>query len=107
MRWGEGDHAFEVLVQRGAGGPVTHMGSVRAGDAELAWHAAKEAFTRREPCSLLWVVPRSAILMSDADDVAALQSSDRAEFRHPSYPGRHRRERTQRAADDGTGPAGP
>lgn len=97
MQWGSDEGAFEVFAQFGIGRSIEHVGSVRATDPELAWHAAKEAYTRRENCSRLWVVPRTSILMSDASDADVLRTGRRLEFRRPTYPGAHRRARLENA----------
>lgn len=97
MHWGRGDNIYEAFAQFGSGKDIEHVGSVRAADAELAWHAAKEAYTRREKCSLLWVVPRTSILVSDPSDEEVLLSGwDRMEHRGPAYPSAHRRARKER-----------
>lgn len=57
-------HAYEVFAKVGKPlRPILHLGSVRAVDPEFAWIGAKEAFTRRDDCLLLWVIPRPLILM--------------------------------------------
>lgn len=100
------DHSYEAFAQfGGAGKPIQHVGSVRGVDPELAWHAAKEAYTRREDCTLLWVVPRGAIVAGvckDGQDLEILSSGNRAEFRKPAYPSRHRRGRAQRTHERGS-----
>jgi phenylacetate-CoA oxygenase PaaH subunit len=101
VRWGSDDGSFEVFAQFGTGKDIQQVGSVRATDPELAWHAAKETYTRRERCSLLWVVARDAILMSDAGDTEVLQTGRRLEHRHPTFPGAHRRARIEAAQGDG------
>ena len=50
----DGD-AYEVFGQFGTTREIAHLGSVRGRDPELAWHAAKEVYTRRERATLLWV----------------------------------------------------
>lgn len=87
-------HAFEVFAQfGGTGKPISHLGSVRAADPTLAWHAAKEAYTRREDCSLLWVAPRSSITMSTSADATVLTTGRRLTYRLPAFPITHRRAR--------------
>ena len=44
--------------------PIRWVGSVRSGDPNLAWHAAKEIYTRRERCTVLWVAQRSGMVVS-------------------------------------------
>lgn len=89
--------AFEVFVQiGGAGNPIQHVGSVRGSDPELAWHAAKEIYGRREDCSLLWVFDRAGMVTSTADDLTVLGSGRRIEYRLPAFPSRRRRDRAAR-----------
>lgn len=77
---------FEVFLQRGHGQAITHVGSVRGGDPQLAWQAAKEAYGRRDEVTLLWVVPRSAMVTSADEDLPALDAKGRAPHRLPAYP---------------------
>lgn len=86
---------YEVFAQFGPNKDICLVGSVRAGDPVLAWHAAKETYTRRERCSQLWVVPRDAVIASGPDDQTVLLSGMRMDFRTPAYPGRHRRAREE------------
>lgn len=88
--------AFEVFARYGgAQKPIAHVGSVRAADPALAWHAAREVYTRREDCSLLWVVPRSAVSPGSAEEQETLQTSQRLTYRLPAFPGAHRRARDE------------
>jgi ring-1,2-phenylacetyl-CoA epoxidase subunit PaaB len=94
--------AFEVFARFGGWDkPLQHVGSVRAADPELAWHAAKEAYSRREKCIALWVVPRACITMSTEDDATALLAGGRMTYRLPAFPSAHRRARrdAQRAPE--------
>ncbi|MEW6470752.1 MAG: hypothetical protein AB1679_00600 [Actinomycetota bacterium] len=100
MHTGGDDTAYEVFAQLGGREKaLQHVGSVRASDAELAWHAAKEAYTRREKCFALWVVRRSCLTMSTAADALVLQAGGRMTYRLPAFPSAHRRAR--RAAAGG------
>ncbi|WP_219413763.1 1,2-phenylacetyl-CoA epoxidase subunit B [Pseudonocardia nigra] len=90
--------AYEVFVQIGVGKAIQHVGSVRGADPDLAWHAAKEIYVRRDTCTLLWVVPRTAILMSDSTDLVSLGTGGRLDYRQPTYPGKHRNARTAAGA---------
>jgi ring-1,2-phenylacetyl-CoA epoxidase subunit PaaB len=100
MQTGDDPHAYEVFARFGGlEKPMQHVGSVRGADPELAWHAAKEAFTRREKCFALWVVPRTCITMSTGDDVILLQAGGRMTYRLPGFPSSHRRERQKAAGD--------
>lgn len=86
--------AFEVFARFGGWEkPLQHVGSVRAADPDLAWHAAKEAYTRREKCVDLWVVQRSCVTRSTGADATALLAGGRMTYRLPAFPSAHRRAR--------------
>ena len=94
-------NVYEVFAQfGGAGKQVQHVGSVRCADAALAWHAAKEVYTRREDCTVLWVAPRPAFLRSGPDDAITLANGSSRRYRAPKYPSGHRRARGRDAAVD-------
>lgn len=98
MRLGTEHDVYEVFARYGDHTePIRWVGSVRAAEPVLAWHAAKEIFTRREECTVLWVAKRSAMVFSTSDDLEALASGMRLDYRTPGFPGRHRRDR-ERAA---------
>lgn len=88
------DAVYEVFLQIGGNGkPIQLAGSVRASDRELAWQSAKEIYTRREDCTVLWVVPRSYIYVGDETLSETLSRGTGREFRLPGFPSSHRRER--------------
>ncbi len=88
--------AYEVFVQVGGSGkPLQYVGSVRGADPVLAWHAAKEVFTRREDCTQLWVVPRAAVIRGDAEDRIVLSKGSARRYRLASYPSTRRRMRSR------------
>lgn len=90
----EDPHVYEVFVQvGGAGKPIQNVGSVRGSDPVLAWQAAKEIYTRREDCTLLWVVPRTAIVAGESGDGLGLARGSSRRYRLPGYPSAHRRAR--------------
>jgi ring-1,2-phenylacetyl-CoA epoxidase subunit PaaB len=95
MRRGAETDVYEVFAKFGdeANDAIRWVGSVRSGDPELAWHAAKEIYTRRERCTVLWVAQRSAMVMSGPEDKEILRSPDRLTYRLPTGPGRRRRAR--------------
>lgn len=98
MKLGTEDDTYEVFVRYGGQTePIRWVGSVRAAEPALAWHAAKEIFTRREQCTVLWVAKRSAMVFSTADDLGALASGSRLGYRVPGFPIRHRRDRERTA----------
>ena len=63
------DRVWEVFRQEAQGDPMVHGGSVRAPDAELATHYAREFFGRRQESERLWVIPRDAIVELDDPDL--------------------------------------
>lgn len=92
----EASDVFEVFAQVGGSGrPIQHVGSVRGADPQLAWQAAKEVYARREDCSLLWVAPRSAFVISGPEDSLVLRSGSSRRYRMPKYPSAHRRARAR------------
>lgn len=93
---------YEVFRQLANQGAVEWVGSVRATDPLLAWHAAKEVYARRENCSALWVAPRLAFVRSEPDDAAILEG-ERFEYRLSTFPSSFRRARKkrQKEADNG------
>jgi phenylacetate-CoA oxygenase PaaH subunit len=99
MRRGHERDVYDVFARYGSDSePIRWVGSVRAGDPELAWHAAKEAFTRREDCTVLWVAQRACMVFSGPEDEEALRTPQRLAYRLPGFPSRHRRDRS-RAGD--------
>ncbi len=60
---------YEVFQQEREGEPMRHAGNVRAPDAELALHYAREFYSRRQESIRLWVVPRAAIQEIDNPDL--------------------------------------
>jgi ring-1,2-phenylacetyl-CoA epoxidase subunit PaaB len=100
MKRGNGADVYEVFARFGDDPqePIRWVGSVRSGDPELAWHAAKEIYTRREDCTVLWVAQRSHMVVSEPEDAEALRSPSRLGYRVPAFPGRYRRARIKAAA---------
>ena len=87
------DDAYEVFVRTGEEShAIVHVGSVRGRDPFLAWHSARETYTRRENATLLWVVPRAAIV-ADGEHHGTLGGGMQRTYRLPSHPGRARRAR--------------
>ena len=90
-------NVFEVFAQFGGSGkPVQYIGSVRGSDPVLAWHAAKEIYTRREDCTLLWVAPRSSFTVSVPEDALGLGRGSTRRYRVPNFPSSHRRARNSK-----------
>lgn len=76
---------YEVFIQLRRDQPLSHAGSVRAAGDELALHAAKEIYARRETPIAMWVVDRSRILSFDAADSDLFDIAGAKEYRLPSY----------------------
>jgi 1,2-phenylacetyl-CoA epoxidase PaaB subunit len=63
---------FEVFQQDSKDPHPHHGGNLRAPDAELAVHYAKEFYGRRQESQKLWIVPRSALIeLPDLSDTVA------------------------------------
>jgi ring-1,2-phenylacetyl-CoA epoxidase subunit PaaB len=72
---------WEVFRQEKDGDAMRHAGNVRAPDADLAMHYARELYSRRQESVRLWVVPRSAI--RDLSDPDLLQPPLDRSFKKP------------------------
>ena len=72
---------WEVFRQEKDGDAMRHAGNVRAPDADLAMHYAREFYSRRQESVRLWVVPRSAI--RDLSDLDLLQPPLDRSFKKP------------------------
>ena len=55
---------YEAFHQRKEGTAYTYVGPVHAPEADVAFLFAKEQYSRRFPCTGLWVVPTEAIRVS-------------------------------------------
>ena len=77
---------WEVFVQKKAGQPFVHCGSLHAYDKEMALENARDLYTRRSEGSALWVVPASAIVASSPEDIGAFfdPANDKV-YRHPTF----------------------
>ncbi len=81
-----GDQLWEVFVRARRGIDHVHCGSVHAPDAELALQSARDLYTRRNEGVSLWVVPASAIVVSEPEDSDALfEPSVDKTYRYPTY----------------------
>jgi ring-1,2-phenylacetyl-CoA epoxidase subunit PaaB len=75
------EDVWEVFRQEKDGDSMRHAGNVRAPDADLAMHYAREFYSRRQESVRLWVVPRSAI--HDLSDLDLLQPPLDRSFKKP------------------------
>lgn len=77
---------WEVFVQKKAGQPFVHCGSLHAYDKEMAIENARDLYTRRSEGSALWVVPAVAIVASSPEDTGSFfEPSNDKVYRHPTF----------------------
>jgi ring-1,2-phenylacetyl-CoA epoxidase subunit PaaB len=77
---------WEVFVQKKAGQPFVHCGSLHAYDKEMALENARDLYTRRSEGTALWVVPAAAIVASSPEDIGPFfdPANDKV-YRHPTF----------------------
>jgi ring-1,2-phenylacetyl-CoA epoxidase subunit PaaB len=78
---------FEVFHQAKTGGRHTHVGSVHAPDAEMAYLFAKEQYGRRMATTSIWVVRTTDIFTNNDDKESELYeaaASTDKEYRNPN-----------------------
>ncbi len=77
---------WEVFVQKKAGQPFVHCGSLHAYDKEMALENARDLYTRRSEGTALWVVPSVAIVSSSPEDIGSFfdPANDKV-YRHPTF----------------------
>ncbi len=75
---------FEVFHQAKTGGRHTHVGSVHAPNAEMAYLFAKEQYGRRLTTTSLWVVRTTDVFTTaeDAAEMFASASTEEKEYRN-------------------------
>lgn len=76
---------YEVFVQLKRTTAFGHVGSVRAASDELALHAAKEVYVRRDSPLGVWVIDRRHILSFDPRDHDLFEIAGSKEYRQPSF----------------------
>ncbi len=77
---------WEVFVQKKAGQPFVHCGSLHAYDKEMAIENARDLYTRRSEGCALWVVPATAIVASSPEDVGPFfEPANDKVYRHPTF----------------------
>ena len=77
---------WEVFVQKKAGQPFVHCGSLHAYDKEMALENARDLYTRRSEGSALWVVPANAIVASSPEDAGPFfEPANDKVYRHPTF----------------------
>ena len=77
---------WEVFVQKKAGQPFVHCGSLHAFDKEMALQNARDLYTRRNEGMALWVVLSSAIVSSSPEDMGSFfEPANDKVYRHPTF----------------------
>ena len=77
---------WEVFVQKKAGQPFVHCGSLHAYDKEMAIENARDLYTRRSEGCALWLVPAAAIVASSPEDVGSFfEPTNDKVYRHPTF----------------------
>jgi ring-1,2-phenylacetyl-CoA epoxidase subunit PaaB len=77
---------YEVFVRGKRGLNHVHVGSLHAPDDEMAVHAARDVYTRRNEGVSIWVVKAADITASSPDekDPMFAPSGDKV-YRHPTF----------------------
>lgn len=75
---------WEVFLCTGAAVSATHVGSIRAGTADLALELAHECYGRRGPVWDLWVVPAAAVHHARAHGWKPRREDPAKRYRLPS-----------------------
>ncbi|PRY00483.1 1,2-phenylacetyl-CoA epoxidase subunit PaaB [Allonocardiopsis opalescens] len=77
---------FEVFVRGKRGLNHVHVGSLHAADEEMALHAARDVYTRRNEGVSIWVVRSDAIAASSPDEKDPFFAPSRDKvYRHPTF----------------------
>ena len=77
---------YEIFVRGKRGLNHVHVGSLHAPDDEMAIHAARDVYTRRNEGVSIWVVKSADITASSPDEKDPLfrPSGDKV-YRHPTF----------------------
>ena len=77
---------WEVFIRTQGGLSHRHAGSVHASDAEMAFHHARDVYTRRMEGVSVWVVKSADIVASDPDvDGQTFEPASSKVYRHPTF----------------------
>ncbi len=77
---------WEVFVQKKAGQPFVHCGSLHAYDKEMALQNARDLYTRRNEGMSLWVVKAQDITASSPEDIGPFfEPANDKVYRHPTF----------------------
>ncbi|MGV4982247.1 Phenylacetic acid catabolic protein [Streptomyces sp. NRAIS4] len=85
---------YEVFAQSGSTMALSHVGSIVSPRRDAAWYLAKEAYGRRDDLAKLWVVRRTDMIVSSAEDRDLLAAKTRMPHRQPGFPTARRRDRS-------------
>ncbi|WP_405590884.1 Phenylacetic acid catabolic protein [Streptomyces sp. NBC_01190] len=85
---------YEVFTQSGSSTALHHAGSIVSPRRDAAWHLAKETYGRRDDLVTLWVVRRTDMIVSSAEDRDLLAAKTRMPHRQPGFPTARRRDRS-------------
>ncbi|MFC1436243.1 Phenylacetic acid catabolic protein [Streptacidiphilus sp. N1-3] len=85
---------YEVFTQSGSSTALTHAGSLVSPRRDTAWYLAKETYGRRDDLVTLWVVRRTDMIVSTAEDRDLLAAKTRLPHRQPGFPTARRRDRS-------------
>ncbi len=77
---------WEVFLQKKAGAPHEHAGSVHAADKEMAIQNARDVYTRRNEAINFWVVLSENIVATQPEETGSLfdPANDKT-YRHPNF----------------------
>ena len=80
------DYLWEVFVRTRRGLAHTHVGSLRASDANLALHHARDLYTRRQEGVSIWVTKANDIVATSPDEKDSFfdPAGDKV-YRYPTF----------------------
>ena len=77
---------WEIFLQKKAGQPFVHCGSLHAFDKEMALQNARDVYSRRKEATCLWVVLSENIVSSAPEDMGSFfdPANDKI-YRNPNF----------------------
>ena len=77
---------WEVFIRPRNGLSHRHVGSLHAGDAEMALQNARDVYTRRNEGTSIWVIPSAQITASDPTHKGEMFEPAASKiYRHPTF----------------------
>ena len=77
---------WEIFLQKKAGQPFVHCGSLHAFDKEMALQNARDLYTRRNEGCAIWAVPSNASVASSPEDIGPFfEPANDKVYRHPTF----------------------